>query len=79
MAEYPPNLSAAVWKEAFLAAEARIAKLEAALKPFADFADMKTRLSSDHVITEGSRLAKRQLTMFDCYHALDALKEQPHD
>lgn len=53
----------------------RVAKLEAALKPFADFADARKTVPTDYVITEGSRLAKHQLTMGDCYAALDALKE----
>lgn len=44
-----------------------------ALEPFADFADTSGVLPDDHVITRGSRMAQRQLTMGDCRRALAAL------
>jgi hypothetical protein len=47
--------------------------LEEALRPFAEYADKNRRLPGDHIITQGSRFAKRQLTMADCYAAADAL------
>jgi hypothetical protein len=50
-----------------------IAQMQQALKPFADFADRTKQLSSEYVITTGSRMAKRQLTMGDCYAAYNAL------
>jgi len=44
-----------------------------ALRPFAEYADASRRLRPDMVLTPGSPLAKRQLTMGDCYAARDAL------
>ena len=52
---------------------ARIAALEAALKPFADFADPNRRFPATMPITNGSGMARRQLTMGDLYAALEAL------
>ncbi|MFN3387473.1 MAG: hypothetical protein ACK40O_00965 [Allosphingosinicella sp.] len=47
--------------------------LIAALQPFADF---YVRGAPDsHVITMGSRMAKRQLTMGDCRRAHELLKD----
>jgi len=40
-----------------------------ALAPFAAFADMRGALPDQFVITEGSPLAKKQLTMGDCRKA----------
>lgn len=54
---------------------ARIKMLEAALKPFADYADARRQFPADLAITLGSRLAKRQLSMGDCYAALDTLSD----
>lgn len=48
-------------------------KARDALRPFADYADPSRRIRPDHVLTAGSQLAKRQLTMGDCYAARDAL------
>ena len=52
------------------------AKLRAALKPFADYADSPLALKMDRnfVITQGSPMARRQLTMGDCLNALVTLK-----
>lgn len=44
-----------------------------ALRPFADYADPSRRIRPDFVLTAGSPLAKRQLTMGDCYAAHDAV------
>ena len=51
----------------------RLAKLEEALRPFADYADHRARLPDTFPITSGSPMAKRQLTMGDCYRAKDML------
>jgi hypothetical protein len=48
----------------------------AALKPFADFADPHNRAPDHLVITVGSSMARKQLTMGDCYKARQALKEK---
>jgi len=50
-----------------------ITQMQQALKPFADFADPTRKLSPQFEITAGSRMAKRQLTMGDCYAAYNAL------
>lgn len=47
--------------------------IKSILKPFADFADPTRRFSRDLKITAGSSIARRQLTMGDCYDAADAL------
>lgn len=44
-----------------------------ALRPFAEFADQDHIVPRRYVITQGSPLAKRQLTMGDCYEARAAL------
>jgi hypothetical protein len=49
--------------------EPDIEELRAALKPFADYADPRQFMPADMVITQGSPMAKRQLTMGDCYTA----------
>lgn len=43
------------------------------LEPFASFADPKRSAPSGLPITQGSGMAKRQLTMGDCYRAADAI------
>ena len=43
--------------------------LRKALKPLADYADPHQRTDPEMVITQGSSMAKRQLTMDDCYQA----------
>lgn len=52
-------------------------RLREALRPFADFADPRGVVPADFVITQGSSMAKRQLTMGDCYEALAALAVVP--
>lgn len=52
-----------------------IARLVTALRPFADFADPRKTIRAAHEITQGSRLAKRQLTMGDCYLAAQLINE----
>ena len=53
----------------------KILKLRAALKPFADFADTPTfeKLPDDYPMTQGSALARRQVTAGDFKKALDAM------
>lgn len=58
-------------------AEARITALEHALKPFADFAPkgyLSQALPDDFVITKGSPMAGRQLTIGDLRRAAAALE-----
>jgi len=47
--------------------------LRAALLPFSNFADPRGYAESEMPITLGSAMAKRQLTMGDCYAACSAL------
>lgn len=47
--------------------------LKAALEPFAAFADPRRNMPPSMPITQGSGMARRQLTMGDCYAAADAL------
>jgi hypothetical protein len=49
-------------------------KLRAALKPFADYADPRRVVPPTFQITSGSNLARKQLTMEDCYRAKEALE-----
>jgi hypothetical protein len=51
--------------------------LREALKPFADYADPHGRFPPNLSITVGSDIAKRQLTMGDCYKARAALTNTP--
>jgi len=44
-----------------------------ALSPFAEYADHRNVCPADNVITIGSTIAKRQLTMGDCYEARNAI------
>lgn len=55
------------------AKDERIAELEAALRPFAEFAVMN--VPSEIVVTQGSWMAKRQLKMKDCQAARQALSK----
>lgn len=50
-----------------------------ALRPFAAFADPHGRVPDDMNITLGSRFAKRQITMGDCYAARTALTDTPNE
>lgn len=50
--------------------------LRAALKPFADYADPSAVFPPNIPITNGSRLARRQLTMGDCYEAARVLEQK---
>lgn len=49
------------------------AEVEAALEPWAKFADPNNRVPPDYAVTKGSPLAKRQPTMGDCYCARTTL------
>lgn len=55
------------------AAANEIERLRMALAPFAAFADPRRVALPTLVITQGSSMAKRQLTMGDCYIAKDML------
>ena len=52
----------------------RVNRLEAALEPFANFADERRIMPPEMHITPGSYMAKRQLTMGDCYKAKEVLE-----
>lgn len=56
-------------------AEAEIERLRAALKPFADYADPSGVFPPTIEVTTGSRFARKQLTMGDCYEAARALEQ----
>ena len=51
-----------------------VEKLAEALEPFAAFADLSGLVPDDHIITQGSPMARRQLTMGDCRKAAAALR-----
>lgn len=62
--------------EAILNAElqARVAQLEAALKPFAEFyGPHLANVSADFPVTHGSSMARRQITVGDLYRAHKAM------
>lgn len=50
-----------------------IERYEAALAPFAEYADPYNRVPDHLPITHGSNMGKRQLTMGDCYIAAGVL------
>jgi hypothetical protein len=52
-----------------------IERLRAALKPFANYADPSGVFPPTVEITTGSRFARKQLTMGDCYEAARALEQ----
>jgi len=56
----------------------RVAVLEAALRPFANYADDRKVMPPEWPITLGSAMARRQLTMGDCYAARAALTGGHH-
>jgi len=56
------------------ALESRLRMAVETLLPFADFAHARDGVPPDMPITMGSGIAKRQLTMGDCYKARDAIK-----
>ncbi len=61
-------------------AEARVVVLAEALKPFADFADRKDcpfPVPDNTVVSAGSSMARRQLTIGECRVARDALSTFP--
>src|SRR3546814_15153323 len=47
-----------------------------ALLPFAEFGDVRHSLPDGVVITNGSRMARRQLGMGDCYRATNAVTQE---
>lgn len=53
----------------------RVQELEAALKPFAEYATLPgfDKLPNDMIITVGSSLAAKQLTVLDCKEAAKVL------
>jgi hypothetical protein len=52
-------------------------ELRQALEPFAAFADPRNKIPENMPITQGSQMARRQLTMGDCYRARAALAVEP--
>ena len=61
------------WREKYGDAVATADAALAALKPFAEYADPRNKFPDTLQITNGSSLARRQLTMGDCYWARDVL------
>jgi hypothetical protein len=59
-----------------LALRAEVMRLTEALKPFADYADPTNRVSGHLTVSAGSFMARRQLTMDDCYKARNALVDK---
>jgi len=53
----------------------RVMRLRKALAPFARYVEGQKALPRDLIITQGSPLARRQLTLGDCLDALAALRE----
>lgn len=53
--------------------QSRILALEKALQPFANYADSRNVVNPEFIITAGSSIAKKQLTMGDCYRAWHVL------
>lgn len=51
-----------------------VEQLQSALRPFANYADTGGAIPDGMVITLGSKMAKRQLTMVDCRRAAATLK-----
>ena len=61
-------------REEFRRLDKRIAELEAALKPFADFYAPAMELAGDdHKLTNGSSMARRQITVGNVRRAYEAL------
>ena len=54
---------------------AQIEGLRKALEPFAAYADPHGAFPADLPITSGSSMARKQLTMGDCYNAAEALSQ----
>lgn len=58
--------------------EKEILRLRQALKPFSDYAIVgANKVPEDFIISLGSPLARKQLTMGDCIRARDALIGKP--
>ncbi len=55
---------------------AEVARLQKALRPFADYADMRGFVPDDMIISAGSPMAKRQITMGDCRRARAVFEPQ---
>jgi len=56
--------------------EREVARKDEALRPFATYADDRNMVPPDLPISNGSRFAKAQLTMGDCYNARAALHKK---
>jgi hypothetical protein len=54
---------------------ARLESARKALEPFAAFADPRNVIPPDIILTAGSPMARKQITMADCYAARAALTE----
>lgn len=65
-------LSAVVGSSVAIVPAEALAEIRAALRPFAAF--HHSSAPDEHVITQGSAIAKRQLTMGDCRRAAEALE-----
>jgi hypothetical protein len=69
-----PNSEMASMDHEVAKLRSEVERLRAALKPFADYADKHNSVLGQTIITGGSPLAKRQLTMGNCYDARRALE-----
>ncbi len=58
------------------ALRSKVEELKAALRPFAAFADPRNKIPPDTILTAGSAMARKQITMADCYAASLALNSQ---
>jgi len=65
--------------QAFTRHALRIMRLRKALAPFGNYVVGQRALPEDHIITQGSPLARRQLTFGDCLEALRTLQETATD
>jgi BMFP domain-containing protein YqiC len=71
----PLTAAMSIAKSHLIPLHACIEQLEAALRPFADFADPRNKIPADMVLTAGSSMARKQLTMADCYAARAVLDQ----
>jgi hypothetical protein len=74
-------LSAVVGMDLVILSATRLQAIREALKPFADFVDAARAPPDSFVITQGSGMARRQLTVGDCRRAgavLELLNEEAH-
>jgi hypothetical protein len=74
-------LSAVVGMDLVILSAPRLQAIREALKPFADFVDAAGAPPDSFAITQGSGMARRQLTVGDCRRAgavLELLNKETH-